>query len=63
MHEREWRIKGDLALDPIPSIGVWWWPLVRSIKDAQTIFREFEGIHSIYVMELNKVLQRHEIFI
>jgi hypothetical protein len=61
-HEREWRIKGDFTLEQIPDVTVtWWWPCVEKKVDAQEIFRDFDGIHSIYIIELNRVIVRNEI--
>jgi hypothetical protein len=60
-HEREWRFPGNLNLYHPKISYAWWWPCVEKIKEAQLIFREYNGIHTIYVMELGKVLERHEI--
>ena len=62
-HEREWRILGDFTMDAISIEGYWWWPCVEKVIDCQVLYKEFPGIYSIYVMELNKVLNRNEIYI
>ena len=61
-HEREWRILGDFTLEPIPVQGNWWWPCVERVIDCQELYRGFVNIYSVYVMELNKVLNRNEIY-
>ena len=62
-HEREWRLRGNFMFDRLPTTGAWWWPCVEKVKDAQITFREFVGVHSIYIMELGRILERREIFI
>jgi hypothetical protein len=62
-HEREWRICGDFDFNNNDIDETWWWPCVESIRDAQSIFREFRDIHSIYVLELGKTLNKNEIYI
>jgi len=61
-HEREWRVVGDFTFDPIPNQGYWWWPCVEKVVDCQVLYREFQNIDFVYVMELNRVLRRTEIF-
>jgi hypothetical protein len=65
MHEREWRIRGELVLgapwgDPPRN---WWWPCVKTVRDCQLLYREFDHLHQIYVMDLRRVLGRNEILI
>ena len=64
-HEREWRIRGELAIQPMagsPSQS-WWWPCVKGVLECQILYREFGSLHQIYVMDLGKVLGRNEILI
>lgn len=61
-HEREWRVRGDFTLSGIDIMGTWWWPCVETIFDSQMLFSEFnDKLHSIYVIELNRVLNKNEI--
>lgn len=60
-HEREWRIRGSLTLEA--HAVDWCWPCVEKIIDAQLLFREFPGNFSIYVLELKRVLAKHEILV
>ena len=64
-HEREWRIRGELLRGPAwgDPPQAWWWPCVKTVRDFQLLYREFNHLHQIFVMELRRVLGRHEILI
>jgi len=58
-HEREWRIRGDLKLNPVSGVGVWWWPCVERDADCAEVFAAFNGYVSfIYSMETARVIPR-----
>lgn len=59
-HEREWRLPGDLNIYNKEIPYVWWWPCVEKEKEAQLIFRKYSGIHTIYIIEPGKTLERNE---
>ncbi len=64
-HEREWRIRGELVLGPPwgDPPRAWWWPCVKAVRDCQLLYREFDHLHQIYVMDLRRVFGRNEILI
>ncbi|MEW8192094.1 MAG: hypothetical protein AB2793_00170 [Candidatus Thiodiazotropha sp.] len=64
-HEREWRVRGKFQFirTDVTLNAAWWWPVVERIIDAQNLFREYTGINQIYIMELNRVLGRTELYV
>jgi hypothetical protein len=64
-HEREWRFRGDLQFvrNDINLQSPWWWPVVEKIIEAQWVFRTYSGISQIYIIELNRVINRTEIYV
>lgn len=56
-HEREWRVRGGLALtQPFPCI--WWWPIVPNREWMTYLFNKYQSLVSIYVIEANAVIPR-----
>ena len=64
-HEREWRFREDFQFvqNDINLESPWWWPVAERIMEAQLVFRMYSGIHQIYVVELNQVINRGEIYV
>lgn len=54
LHEREWRFRGNFDF-PEDSV---WWPCVKTNEDAAKIFRRFENINEIYVIEFGIIICR-----
>lgn len=50
MHEREWRIRGELKLFTVGFDYTWWLPVVPNENDANAIWDAFPWIHTVCIM-------------
>ena len=59
MHEREWRIRGDLPLYQPHIPFIWWWPIVPDLNWMNYMFELFPKIVDIYVISEYRVINRN----
>jgi hypothetical protein len=60
MHEREWRCRGGLNLQPAAGEPPWWWLCVATLEDARACFSRFVTDFVVYVVEIGRWVSRIE---
>jgi hypothetical protein len=59
MHEREWRVPGNLSLNQPQIPHIWWWPIVPDRNWMTHMFEMFPTIVDIWVISEYRVINRN----